>query len=422
MLESGLFFALGFLCSALLALMVAPAIWRRAVLLTRKRIEASVPLTLNEIQADKDQLRAEFAMSTRRLEVNLENLKERAAEQLIEINRKRDEMAALEEETLSKNERITELEAQSSELRSEMRRNEEKLSVTVTKLASVEIQMEEKAIALEDIDQRYKSAVDEFDGQKIEMVARETRMDTIQDEFQEVKKAKKAESIENAKLKQELKSARAAFTKGENRNIELEDKLSRLKSQFTDMEARLERRDSDLARLRGKSGDAGGELKELEKENDALIAERTKLQEEIATLNLRMDTVLSDAGAASGDDAISAFEEERKDLKDQLRKVEAEKEAMKIELSTLQIASGEDWDTERRENAIMRERINDLAAQVTSMTASLEGPDSPINQALDKAKKPRKSKTTKSKTKSGSETAKSLADRIRALQANEEKA
>ena len=58
MLESGLFFTLGFLAATLLCLMVAPAIWRRAVVLTRQRIESSVPLTLNEIQADKDQLRA----------------------------------------------------------------------------------------------------------------------------------------------------------------------------------------------------------------------------------------------------------------------------------------------------------------------------------------------------------------------------
>ncbi|MEL6948143.1 MAG: hypothetical protein AAFO73_10980, partial [Pseudomonadota bacterium] len=112
MLESGLFFALGFLCSALLALMVAPAIWRRAVVLTRQRIESSVPLTLNEIQADKDQLRAEFAMSTRRLEVNLENLKKRAAEQIVEVNRRREELAQLEKERDEKTNRIADLEAQ----------------------------------------------------------------------------------------------------------------------------------------------------------------------------------------------------------------------------------------------------------------------------------------------------------------------
>jgi len=137
-LESGLFFTLGFLASALLALMVAPVIWRRAVVLTRQRIESSVPLTLNEIQADKDQLRAEFAMSTRRLEVSLEQLKDRAAEQVIEVNRRRDEVLALEEEQSEKTERISELHGQSEELRAEMRDREEKLGQANISLATVE--------------------------------------------------------------------------------------------------------------------------------------------------------------------------------------------------------------------------------------------------------------------------------------------
>ena len=77
-----MYFALGLLTAGLLALMIAPAVWRRAARLTRERIERSVPLTLNEIQADKDQLRAEFAMSTRRLEMTVERLKERVRAQL----------------------------------------------------------------------------------------------------------------------------------------------------------------------------------------------------------------------------------------------------------------------------------------------------------------------------------------------------
>ena len=44
LVQSVLLFSLGFLSAAFLALMVAPAIWGRAVALTKKRIEATVPL------------------------------------------------------------------------------------------------------------------------------------------------------------------------------------------------------------------------------------------------------------------------------------------------------------------------------------------------------------------------------------------
>ena len=40
------------------------------------------------------------------------------------------------------------------------------------------------------------------------------------------------------------------------------------------------------------------------------------------------------------------------------------------------------WATERMENAVLRERINDVAAEVARLTSVLEGPGSPIDAIL----------------------------------------
>ena len=40
------------------------------------------------------------------------------------------------------------------------------------------------------------------------------------------------------------------------------------------------------------------------------------------------------------------------------------------------------WAAERVENALLRERINDVAAEVARLTAVLEGPGSPIETML----------------------------------------
>ena len=40
------------------------------------------------------------------------------------------------------------------------------------------------------------------------------------------------------------------------------------------------------------------------------------------------------------------------------------------------------WATERMENAVLRERINDVAAEVARLTSVLEGPGSPIDTML----------------------------------------
>ena len=58
MIDIGMYVALGFLLASLLALMVAPAFWRRAVRLTKRRVEMTMPMSASDIQADKDKLLA----------------------------------------------------------------------------------------------------------------------------------------------------------------------------------------------------------------------------------------------------------------------------------------------------------------------------------------------------------------------------
>jgi len=83
-----MYFGIGFLLAALIALAVIPLVHNRAVRLTVRRLEAALPQSMLEVQADKDQLRAEFAMSTRRLEIKVEQLKNRIASQLVELGKK----------------------------------------------------------------------------------------------------------------------------------------------------------------------------------------------------------------------------------------------------------------------------------------------------------------------------------------------
>ena len=95
MIEWLMFGALGFLLGCLLALMLAAPLWNRAVKLTTRKLEATMPMSLNDIQADKDQLRAEFAIELRKVEVALEKAKEKATRELIEANKRRVEIAVL---------------------------------------------------------------------------------------------------------------------------------------------------------------------------------------------------------------------------------------------------------------------------------------------------------------------------------------
>jgi hypothetical protein len=79
------------------------------------------------------------------------------------------------------------------------------------------------------------------------------------------------------------------------------------------------------------------------------------------------------------------------------------------------------WASERVENALLRERINDIATEVARLTMVLEGPGSPIEAILagqpDAGPSALESGLTKAAPTAESERGGNLADRIRALQA-----
>lgn len=87
-IQSGMLIALGFLAAALLGLLIAPALWRRAVRLTSHRIKTTIPLSEMEIEADRDRIRAEYAIKMHKLEMLVEQVKLTGARQQIEINRR----------------------------------------------------------------------------------------------------------------------------------------------------------------------------------------------------------------------------------------------------------------------------------------------------------------------------------------------
>jgi hypothetical protein len=88
MIEMIMYFAGGFLVASLLAIVLISFVHQRAVRLTQRRLADAIPVSMAEIQADKDHLRAEFALSVRRLEMSVEQLKAKATVQLCHIARK----------------------------------------------------------------------------------------------------------------------------------------------------------------------------------------------------------------------------------------------------------------------------------------------------------------------------------------------
>ena len=96
MIESLMLCGIGGLAGCLLVLMFIPLVHQRAVRLSKQQIVDATPLMVNEIQADKDHLRAEFAMSVRRLEISLEEMRAKAASRCGDIHKQNAEISRLQ--------------------------------------------------------------------------------------------------------------------------------------------------------------------------------------------------------------------------------------------------------------------------------------------------------------------------------------
>ena len=112
LIEAVMYFVLGLLAAGLAALALTPAVWRRAHRLARARVESSLPMSLGEVQAEKDQLRASYALSARRLELQVADLKETSSAQSIAASRYKADIAALTLDQAERAKTIAGLEAQ----------------------------------------------------------------------------------------------------------------------------------------------------------------------------------------------------------------------------------------------------------------------------------------------------------------------
>ncbi|MER9298074.1 hypothetical protein NKI38_16485 [Mesorhizobium sp. M0621] len=371
MVQSVLFFVLGFLCAGFLALMVAPAIWRRAVTLTRRRIEASIPLTQTEIQADKDRVRAEYAMSTRRLEISVKALREKAAEQLVEISRCHEALKGLTVERVDKNQALTELGAKNEALR----QREGELQQLSERLKETERKLEKRELELEKLERMYDDASFSSSNRQIELVARESEMQKLASDIALLRGQRKEADRRGQEIAAESKAAREALKTEKKKTAELDKKVERLLATLADREDKLDRREKELARMREES-----------KAEDSALALRLVGKGDVA----RSDEL---------DKAIAKLDSDRERLEARLTALARENKRLKADLTALAASNPADG------SSALREQMNDLAAEVVHLTAKLEGSGSPIAKAL----------AVPSDARSGNGD-RSLADRVRALQ------
>jgi chromosome segregation ATPase len=240
------------------------------------------------------------------------------------------------------------------------------------------------------------------------------RVDDAEKEFVTTQTRLEQQRGESDTATRELTEARSRVENLSQRVTDLDRQLivqvkeaEMLGNRVNDLETRL----ATQGKLLAERDYENNQLRQL---NEA--AERTvrELRDEIAAMN----------GGKSP--MLDKLRTEKAAVEEQLRLARDERGKLQRDLNAIQQQAESSWATERMENALLRERINDIAAEVAKLAMQLEGPNSPIEAMLAaepaipaKTARPANGAAPQGGIPEGGGT---LAERIRALQSHASRA
>jgi chromosome segregation ATPase len=430
MIEPVMYFGIGFLVAALLGLLFVPLVHNRAVRLTMRRLEAATPLSIAEIRADKDQLRAEFAMSTRRLEMSVAQMKTKTTSQLADLGKKTDAINQLKRELGEKTAAIFALEARDKTLREQLRSTEEEFEIKSSAMREAGRALADKEAELVKLVAELGEQSITADSQRVELAALRTQVEAMKVSVADYERTVKDTELRLLRQREDADATTTNLTAARDKLTDIGARTTELERQLLIQSTEAEVLHRRVQELEIKLDEQGRVLAERDYQivrlnGDIEAARQTEgdLRNELAT-----------AGGRSGT-AADKFRSDISQLEAQLTAAIEERTKLQREIATIKRDTESTWASERVENALLRERINDVAAEVARLTAALEGPGSTIVSmlaedapALSQSTSPASGETPVraapeinggtevSGIDSPRESRSSLADRIRALQ------
>ena len=378
MIEPIMYVGIGFLVACMLVIGLIPFVHARAVRLTMRRLEAATPISMAEIQADKDQLRAEFAMSTRRLEMSVEQLKAKTTSQLAEIGKKSDFIGRLKLELGEKTASLFGLEAKEKQLAEELRDTRQ--------------DRDAKAAALDDDRAPARRRRGPPSPRSAPRTTKRRSPSTASGSSLPPRaprprctRARSAASKKSCGSCERLRQRKRGRREPRQMLAEERSKTEGLGVRITELERQVVAQTTE-AEI---SNAACRSLSRALDQQGRFLADREFASDRLHAEAAKAKTGGSRAARRAGGDAdgrhraaTETIRAERASLEEQLNHSEEERAKLQREIAAMKHEAENTWATERMENALLRERINDVAAEVARLTATLEGPASPIASIL----------------------------------------
>jgi predicted nucleic acid-binding Zn-ribbon protein len=366
MVEPGMYFAIGFLLAALLSLPFMGAIHHRAVRLTRRSLNAHLPMSVDELRAEKDLLRSEFAVSTHRLQSTLGEMHAKTTAQRVEIGRQGTAVAILKTELHNKARTIAALEARETALKDQLRETEHEHA-----LKSINLDDARRALASKEVElAQFVATLDDrdviADYQNFELVRAQVNVEALKVTVEELDQ--EVDGL-NARLAQ----ARDDSTRATHELAQERGKVENLGRRVADLEIELIAQRNEAEALSQVTADRIGDqarvLAARQYESDRLHVALDGAHRAEAALRYEFakaeERRLLESKAILGEKAA---------LEVKIEQLKQERQQLQGELQALRRHAESSQTNERVETALMRTRIGEVADQVAQLRSLLLTP------------------------------------------------
>jgi predicted nucleic acid-binding Zn-ribbon protein len=354
-IEYALLFALGFLAATLTGLLVAPAIQKRVVKFTEARMKATMPLSPQEVRAQKDMARAAFATENARLSQNVRREREKHTLERVKNEKLVAQAAAIGTENAELHAQLADMNIEAGDMRSALRREELKSEQLKVALTTADREVRGRSAEVDKLNASIDHLRADIDDMKIDLATRDTAMENLKSRIGNLKDERDKLREDLKSTSQNAKALEVRLAREEARVRQMEGRLARELAGSADKDNAIERRIAEVNRLRDK-------VKTLTVENKEAAKSARSNGTARATVASRLSQRRSDKVTPPPIDIV-ALEEHVRD------------QGTALSERLMAAKTGEN-------DAALREEMADLASKMIVLTAAREGAGSPVHDLI----------------------------------------
>jgi chromosome segregation ATPase len=305
-------------------------------------------------------------------------MKAKTTNQLADLARKSEAIGRLKLELGEKTAALFALEAKEKQLSDDLQTTQIELAAKTGALEETERALASARTELTQVTANFNDASVASGSQRVEVVALRAQTEALKGQIDSYEKETKALWDHLNTKTAELEAANQQLAEERGRADNLASRAGELDRQLTAQTAESEVLGGRVQELAARLDEQGRLRTDREGLSQNLRDEATTAQKTETEIRAQL-AEMEDRHRL----ALATIKTEKSLIETELKRSQDERDKLQREIAAAKRDAANAGEYERMENAVLREHIDEVAAEVARLTAALEGPDSPIETILN---------------------------------------